>query len=64
MAGQSLDNGSGTVSGRTYRSQRVRGFAEWRPRQASALLVDQVRAVLQEYRIAAAAGAWTQAADR
>ncbi|MFF3711911.1 hypothetical protein [Streptomyces phaeochromogenes] len=44
-------NGScGTVSGRTYKRTRVRGFADWAPRPHVLALVDQVRAVLDENR--------------
>jgi hypothetical protein len=39
-----------TVSGRTYKRTRVRGFAAWAPRPHVQLLVDQVRAVLEENR--------------
>lgn len=39
-----------TVSGRTYRRTRPRGFADWSPKPDTLLLVDQVRAVLDEYR--------------
>ncbi|MET9676419.1 hypothetical protein ABZY68_25490 [Streptomyces sp. NPDC006482] len=39
-----------TVSGRTYRRTRPRGFAEWSPKPDTLRLVDQVRAVLEEYR--------------
>ena len=40
----------GAVSGRTYKRTRVRGFAEWSPRAASRVLVDQVQEILTEYR--------------
>jgi hypothetical protein len=46
-AGRDLD---GAVSGRAYKRTRVRGFAEWSPRAASRVLVDQVLAILEEYR--------------
>ncbi|WP_237749519.1 hypothetical protein [Streptomyces sp. SS] len=39
-----------TVSGRTYRRTRPRGFADWSPKPDTLRLVDQVRAVLEEYR--------------
>ena len=39
-----------TVSGRTYRRTRPRGFAAWSPKPDTMLLVDQVRAILDEYR--------------
>ncbi|MFI7352129.1 hypothetical protein ACIBSR_38485 [Streptomyces sp. NPDC049936] len=39
-----------TVSGRTYRRTRPRGFADWSPKPDTLRLVDQVRAVLDEYR--------------
>ncbi|WP_335938579.1 hypothetical protein [Streptomyces sp. PTD5-9] len=38
----------GTVSGRTYKRTRVRGFADWAPRPHVLALVDQVRHVLDE----------------
>jgi hypothetical protein len=40
----------GTVSGRTYKRTRVRGFADWNPRPHVLALVDQVRGVLDENR--------------
>jgi hypothetical protein len=40
----------GAVSGRAYIRTRPRGFAPWSPKPASLLLVDQVRAILEEYR--------------
>ncbi|MCX4885964.1 hypothetical protein [Streptomyces sp. NBC_00847] len=42
--------GRNTVSGRTYRRTRPRGFADWSPKPDTLALVDQVRAVLDEYR--------------
>ncbi|MFD8621697.1 hypothetical protein [Streptomyces sp. NPDC059513] len=39
-----------TVSGRTYRRTRPRGFADWSPKPDTLRLVEQVRAVLDEYR--------------
>lgn len=39
-----------TVSGRTYTSTRVRGFAPWNPRADTQLVLDQVQGVLAEYR--------------
>ncbi|MFJ8957301.1 hypothetical protein ACIRO1_45150 [Streptomyces sp. NPDC102381] len=42
--------GRNTVSGRSYRRTRPRGFAPWSPKPDTMLLVDQVRAVLDEYR--------------
>lgn len=39
-----------TVSGRTYTRTRPRGFAPWSPRADTLALLDQVRAVLAEYR--------------
>ncbi|WP_438297812.1 hypothetical protein [Streptomyces sp. HUAS TT7] len=42
--------GRNTVSGRSYRRTRPRGFAPWTPKPDTLLLVDQVRAVLDEYR--------------
>ncbi|WP_431776305.1 hypothetical protein [Streptomyces cucumeris] len=42
--------GRNTVSGRTYRRTRPRGFAPWSPKPNTVLLVEQVRAVLDEYR--------------
>ncbi|MFD3907847.1 hypothetical protein ACFXOL_10940 [Streptomyces californicus] len=42
--------GRNTVSGRSYRRTRPRGFAPWTPKPDTMLLVDQVRAVLDEYR--------------
>ena len=39
-----------TVSGRTYSRTRPRGFAPWRPQAATLALVEQIRAVLEEYR--------------
>lgn len=41
---------NGTVSGRTYVRTRPRGFAPWNPKPQTAELVDQVRAILDEYR--------------
>ncbi|MFJ2160149.1 hypothetical protein [Streptomyces sp. NPDC087856] len=40
----------GTVSGRTYKRTRVRGFADWAPRPHVLALVEQVRTVLDENR--------------
>lgn len=45
----SRNNGVGAVSGRLYKRTRPRGYAEWRPRATTAILVDQVRDVLAEY---------------
>jgi hypothetical protein len=42
--------GRDTVSGRTYRRTRVRGFASWSPRPDTLRVVAQVQAVLDEYR--------------
>ncbi|MGD6757258.1 hypothetical protein [Streptomyces sp. BH105] len=42
--------GRNTVSGRTYRRTRPRGFAPWSPKPDTLLLIEQVRAVLDEYR--------------
>ncbi|MFI5987131.1 hypothetical protein ACIBEA_40480 [Streptomyces sp. NPDC051555] len=42
--------GRNTVSGRTYRRTRPRGFADWSPRPDTLRLVEQVHAVLDEYR--------------
>ncbi|MFJ8351305.1 hypothetical protein ACIQ9J_34065 [Streptomyces sp. NPDC094153] len=42
--------GRNTVSGRTYRRTRPRGFAPWSPRPEKLLLVEQIRQVLNEYR--------------
>lgn len=39
-----------TVTGRTYTSTRVRGFAPWSPRQDTLDLLDLVNGVLDEYR--------------
>lgn len=41
---------NGTVSGRSYKRTRVRGFADWTPRPHVLALVDQVRGVLDENR--------------
>lgn len=38
-----------TVSGREYKRVRPRGFATWRPRADTMVLVEQIRAVLAEY---------------
>ncbi|MDQ7910239.1 hypothetical protein RB614_37675 [Phytohabitans sp. ZYX-F-186] len=38
-----------TVSGRTYKRTRPRGFAEWAPRPDTLVLLDQINAVLAEY---------------
>lgn len=38
-----------TVSGRTYRHTRPRGFADWNPRPDTFRLVEQVLSVLDEY---------------
>jgi hypothetical protein len=38
-----------TVSGRTYTSTRVRGFAEWNPRPETLRLIQRVQAILQTY---------------
>lgn len=43
-------NGAGTVTGRTYTRTRPRGFADWTPQAKTAVLLDQVQAVLVEYR--------------
>ncbi|MFK0294808.1 hypothetical protein ACIQU6_30650 [Streptomyces sp. NPDC090442] len=40
---------TGAVSGRTYTRTRPRGFAPWKPRPNAQRLVDQIRAVLDEY---------------
>ncbi|WP_049575002.1 hypothetical protein, partial [Streptomyces sp. SBT349] len=45
-----MNQTAGTVSGRTYKRTRPRGFAEWTPRPHVRDLVDQVRAVLDENR--------------
>lgn len=42
--------GRTTVSGRTYRRTRPRGFADWSPKPDTLRLVEQVRTVLDEYR--------------
>ncbi|KUJ64020.1 hypothetical protein ACZ90_63650 [Streptomyces albus subsp. albus] len=42
--------GRDTVSGRTYRRTRVRGFAPWSPRPETLRVIEQVQAVLNEYR--------------
>lgn len=42
--------GHTTVSGRTYTRTRPRGFAPWSPQTKTAELVDQVLAILDEYR--------------
>lgn len=39
-----------TVSGRVYSRTRPRGFASWRPQASTLALVEQFRAVLDEYR--------------
>lgn len=39
-----------TISGRTYKRTRVRGFADWSPRPHVQVLVDQVLGVLDENR--------------
>lgn len=39
-----------TVSGRTYTSTRVRGFAPWNPRQDTLALVRRVQDILETYR--------------
>ncbi|MFE3557290.1 hypothetical protein ACFXKW_20845 [Streptomyces sp. NPDC059193] len=39
-----------TVSGRVYSRTRPRGFAPWRPRDSTLVLVEQIRTVLEEYR--------------
>jgi hypothetical protein len=39
-----------TVTGRTYTSTRVRGFAPWTPRPHVVALLDTVQAILREYR--------------
>ena len=39
-----------TVSGRTYTSTRVRGFAPWNPRQDTLALVGRVQDILARYR--------------
>lgn len=39
-----------TVTGRTYTSTRVRGFAPWAPRQETLDLLDVVQDILREYR--------------
>ncbi|MFD5565562.1 MULTISPECIES: hypothetical protein [Kitasatospora] len=39
-----------TVSGRSYTRTRPRGFAEWKPRRETAVLIAQVQAILEEYR--------------
>lgn len=39
-----------TVTGRTYTSTRVRGFASWSPRQETLDLLDTVQGILREYR--------------
>jgi hypothetical protein len=39
-----------TVTGRTYTSTRVRGFAPWSPRQETLDLLDTVQGILREYR--------------
>ena len=39
-----------TVSGRTYTSARVRGFAPWSPKEDTLALVAQVNAILRSYR--------------
>lgn len=39
-----------TVTGRTYTSTRVRGFATWAPRQETLDLLDTVQGILREYR--------------
>lgn len=39
-----------TVTGRTYTSTRVRGFAEWNPRPETLALLDTVQGILREYR--------------
>lgn len=41
---------TGAVSGREYVRTRPRGFVPWTPRAKSAVLLDQVQAVLEEYR--------------
>jgi hypothetical protein len=41
---------SQTVTGRTYTATRVRGFAEWNPRQETVELLDAVQGILREYR--------------
>lgn len=41
---------TGAVSGREYVRTRPRGFAPWTPRAKTAVLLDQVQAVLEEYR--------------
>lgn len=45
-----MNGSNGTVSGRTYKRTRPRGFAEWTPRPHVQALVDQVRGVLEENR--------------
>lgn len=42
--------GRNTVSGRTYRRTRPRGFAPWSPGPQKLLLVEQIRQILDEYR--------------
>ncbi|WP_240152293.1 hypothetical protein [Streptomyces mobaraensis] len=42
--------GRDTVSGRTYHRTRVRGFASWSPRPKTVRVIEQVQAVLDEYR--------------
>jgi hypothetical protein len=39
-----------TISGRTYTSTRVRGFAPWSPRDDTLTLLDQVNGIFEEYR--------------
>jgi hypothetical protein len=39
-----------TISGRVYNRTRPRGFAPWRPQASTLDLIDQIRAVLDEYR--------------
>jgi hypothetical protein len=38
-----------TVTGRVYHSTRPRGFAPWRPQAKTEALLEDVRAVLEEY---------------
>ena len=42
-------DGPGTVSGRSYSRTRPRGFAPWKPRADSAMLIDMVQEVIAEH---------------